>query len=99
MYRLHLCHLSWSMAVLQRTNFDTEDTQITIGNTAALQDVQIGFELVDGTNVFTLGVDDSDSDSFKMDMLASCGITEDELKNCRKSFKKYRDKFIAHLDS
>ena len=37
--------------------------------------------------------------SFKTDMLATCKITEDELKYCRESIKEYRDKFIAHLDS
>jgi hypothetical protein len=38
-------------------------------------------------------------DSFKRDMLEYCEITENELKSCRESFKEYRDKFIAHLDS
>jgi hypothetical protein len=41
----------------------------------------------------------NDRDSFKNTMLTSCGITEAELNSCRKSFKEYRDKFIAHLDS
>ena len=40
-----------------------------------------------------------DRDSFKSAMLTSCGITEDELNSCRKSFKEYRDRFVAHLDS
>lgn len=40
-----------------------------------------------------------DRDSFKKEMLNNCGITEAELASCRKSFKKYRDKFLAHLDS
>lgn len=40
-----------------------------------------------------------DQDSFKKEMLNTCGITEDELASCRKSFKEYRDKFVAHLDS
>ena len=40
-----------------------------------------------------------DQDAFKRDMLANCGISEGELKSCRESFKEYRDKFIAHLDS
>ncbi len=40
-----------------------------------------------------------DRASFKSGMLVNCEITENELKNCRKSFKEYRDKFIAHLDS
>jgi len=38
-------------------------------------------------------------DEFKKGMLSSCQITEDDLVNARESFKEYRDKFIAHLDS
>lgn len=40
-----------------------------------------------------------DRDAFKRDMLVSCGITESQFKSCRESFKAYRDKFVAHLDS
>ncbi len=39
-----------------------------------------------------------DREAFKTEMLNKCSITEDELVNCRKSFKEYRDKFVAHLD-
>ncbi len=43
------------------------NTQITVSNTnAGDYDAQIGFELADGTNLFTVGVDDSDSDKFKI---------------------------------
>ncbi len=43
------------------------NTQLSIGNTnAGDYDPQIGFELADGTNIFTLGIDDSDSDKFKI---------------------------------
>ncbi len=38
-------------------------------------------------------------DSFKEEMLKHEAITEDDLISCRKSFKTYRDKFLAHLDS
>ncbi|MBP9714923.1 MAG: hypothetical protein KBD52_00305 [Candidatus Pacebacteria bacterium] len=42
-------------------------TQISIGNTnAGDYDTQIGFELADGTNTFTMGIDDSDADKFKI---------------------------------
>jgi len=42
-------------------------TQLTISNTnAGDYDTQLGFELADGTNIFTLGVDDSDGDKFKI---------------------------------
>lgn len=40
-----------------------------------------------------------DKEAFKKDMLISCEITEDNLAQCRESFKAYRDKSIAHLDS
>lgn len=40
-----------------------------------------------------------DSEVFKEKMLKHCSITEDDLKSCRESFKTYRDKFLAHLDS
>jgi hypothetical protein len=40
-----------------------------------------------------------DRELFKTDMLATCNISEDELKSSRESIKEYRDKFIAHLDS
>ncbi|MBP9752124.1 MAG: tail fiber domain-containing protein, partial [Candidatus Moranbacteria bacterium] len=47
------------------------NTQLSIGNTnAGDYDAQIGFELADGTNTFTLGVDDSDSDKFKISTTA-----------------------------
>ncbi len=39
--------------------------QISIGNTST-GDPQIGFELADGTNTFTIGIDNSDSDKFKI---------------------------------
>ncbi|MDP2587108.1 MAG: LamG-like jellyroll fold domain-containing protein [Candidatus Komeilibacteria bacterium] len=43
------------------------NTQITITNTNASDyDTQIGFQVTEGTNVFTMGVDDSDSDKFKI---------------------------------
>jgi hypothetical protein len=43
------------------------NTQVTIANTnAGDYDPQIGFQLVDGTNAWTIGVDDSDSDKFKI---------------------------------
>jgi hypothetical protein len=46
-------------------------TQVTIGNIhASDHDTQIGFELAEGTNTFTLGVDDSDSDKFKISTTA-----------------------------
>jgi len=38
-------------------------------------------------------------DDFKSGMFESCSITEDDLVECRESFKTYRDKFVAHLDS
>jgi hypothetical protein len=41
----------------------------------------------------------NDKESFKEQMLDSCAITEDDLVHSRESFKSYRDKFIAHLDS
>ncbi len=37
--------------------------------------------------------------SFKEGMLKNLKIKEDELSSCRTSFKEYRDKFVAHLDS
>lgn len=47
------------------------NTQLSIGNTnAGTYDPQIGFELADGTNTFTMGVDDSDSDKFKISTTA-----------------------------
>ncbi|MCC7436249.1 hypothetical protein IT402_00005, partial [Candidatus Nomurabacteria bacterium] len=47
------------------------NTQFSIGNTnAGDYDVQIGFELSDGTNTFTMGVDDSDADKFKISTTA-----------------------------
>lgn len=43
------------------------NTQITITNTnVGNYDPQIGFQFAEGTNTFTLGVDDSDSDKFKI---------------------------------
>jgi hypothetical protein len=45
----------------------TAATQLTLKNTnAGAYDAQIGFQLVDGTNNFTLGVDDSALDAFKI---------------------------------
>ena len=38
-------------------------------------------------------------DKFKDQMLYSCGVTESDLAEQRGSFKLYRNKFIAHLDS
>jgi hypothetical protein len=47
------------------------NTQITVSNTnAGDYDAQIGFELADGTNVFTMGIDDSDGDKFKISTTA-----------------------------
>lgn len=40
-----------------------------------------------------------DKDNFKSEMLSFCGINEDEFKNLHKDIKKYRDEFVAHLDS
>ena len=37
--------------------------------------------------------------TFKQEMLDRCAITEDDLSQNSESFKLYRDKFIAHLDS
>jgi hypothetical protein len=37
--------------------------------------------------------------TFKKEMLEDAAITEEELSICRKTFKAYRDKFLAHLDS
>ena len=36
---------------------------------------------------------------FKEAMLRNCSINEEEFLICRESFKRYRDKFVAHLDS
>jgi hypothetical protein len=47
------------------------NTQITISNTnVGDYDSQIGFEVVDGVNTFTLGIDDSDGDKFKISTTA-----------------------------
>ncbi len=47
------------------------NTQITVSNTnAGSYDSQFGFELADGTNAFTIGVDDSDTDKFKISTTA-----------------------------
>lgn len=40
-----------------------------------------------------------DKEAFKQEMLSSCAITEEDLAQSRESFKAYRDKFVAHLDS
>ena len=40
-----------------------------------------------------------DSDEFKENMFKNSEINEDMFSECRKSFKEYRDKFVAHLDS
>jgi hypothetical protein len=46
-------------------------TQLKIGNTnVGDYDTQIGLELVEGTNTFSLGVDDSDADKFKISTTA-----------------------------
>jgi hypothetical protein len=46
-------------------------TQLTITNTNAGDvDAQIGLQFTEGTNLFTLGVDDSDSDKFKISTTA-----------------------------
>jgi hypothetical protein len=37
--------------------------------------------------------------SFKDGILKDCAIAEDDFVNCRQTFKTYRDKFVAHLDS
>jgi hypothetical protein len=37
--------------------------------------------------------------SFKEGLLKYYAISEDDLVNCRRTFKTYRDKFVAHLDS
>lgn len=43
------------------------NTQLTIRNTnAGDYDAQIGFQIVDGTNSYSMGIDDSDSDRFKI---------------------------------
>ncbi len=52
---------------LEVMNTGTALTQLTVSNTnAGDYDSQIGFELTDGTNLFTMGIDDSDSDKFKI---------------------------------
>ena len=40
-----------------------------------------------------------DKQLFRQQMLNSCATTEDDLVQSRESFRTYRDKFIAHLDS
>ena len=41
----------------------------------------------------------SDSSSFRKQLLENCQITSDEFSSCRDKIKKYRDGFVAHLDS
>ncbi|MDP2587107.1 MAG: hypothetical protein Q8P32_05095, partial [Candidatus Komeilibacteria bacterium] len=53
--------------LLEVMSSSAANTQITVSNTnGGDYDSQIGFELADGTNTFTIGVDDSDSDKFKI---------------------------------
>jgi len=53
--------------LLEMLSSGAANTQFSIGNTnAGDYDVQLGFELADGTNTFTMGIDDSDSDKFKI---------------------------------
>ena len=40
-----------------------------------------------------------DPDSFREEMLEACDITLEEFTSCWKSFKSYRDDFVAHLGS
>jgi hypothetical protein len=57
--------------LLEILSSSAANTQLSIGNTNAGDfDPQIGFELADGTNTFTMGVDDSDSDKFKISTTA-----------------------------
>lgn len=57
--------------LLEVLSSGTALTQLTISNTnAGDYDTQLGFELADGTNTFTLGVDDSDGDKFKISTTA-----------------------------
>lgn len=54
-------------SILDIFSSSVANTQLTITNTnAGDYDTQIGFQLVEGTNLFTMGVDDSDSDKFKI---------------------------------
>jgi len=41
----------------------------------------------------------SEPDVFFKDLLKDTNTTENGLKACKKEFRKYRDKFVAHLDS
>jgi hypothetical protein len=41
----------------------------------------------------------SDPTAFERDMLASVGVTAEEFKVVISSMRRYRDKFLAHLDS
>ncbi|KTD32342.1 hypothetical protein Lmor_2280 [Legionella moravica] len=41
----------------------------------------------------------SDIEKFKIDMLKYCGLNEDEFDRLHNEIKKYRDEFVAHLDS
>lgn len=40
-----------------------------------------------------------DSEAFKINMLDYCHIGDDEFNKDRENIKKYRDKFVGHLDS
>jgi len=57
--------------LLEISSSAATNTQFTIKNTNASDfDPQIGFQLVDGTNSYTVGVDDSDSNKFKISSTA-----------------------------
>ncbi|NTV22633.1 MAG: hypothetical protein HGB03_03710 [Candidatus Yonathbacteria bacterium] len=65
-------------SVLDILSATASNTQLSIGNTnAGNYDPQIGFQLVDGTtNIFTMGVDDSDSDKFKISGGSALGTND-----------------------
>lgn len=53
------------------------NTQLTIRNTnAGDYDPQIGFQIVDGTNRYTMGIDDSDGDRFKISLSNVLGTSD-----------------------
>ncbi len=50
--------------------YSTSDTQISITAVGINKDAILGYQLTDGTNLFSLGVDDSDGDKFKISTTA-----------------------------
>ncbi|NTV21962.1 MAG: DUF5011 domain-containing protein [Candidatus Yonathbacteria bacterium] len=65
-------------SVLDILSATASNTQLSIGNTnAGDYDPQIGFQLADGTtNIFTMGIDDSDSDKFKISGGSALGTND-----------------------